>query len=163
RQDAGGVEAETGDDLYATAFFAYDGFGNQTNAIEPRGNFVARGFDAVGEMTSEVFHALGGAALATNSSGHDPGGLVAFRTHALGNMIRRVDAAGYGFTNIYDGLDRRKIACGPVVAYVSPPGAPQPPGTPPPVQEASTNYFDAAGRATTNINALGEKTITFSD
>src|SRR5438105_3338067 len=81
RQDGTGVEAETGDDLYATTFYFYDGFGNLTNVIEPRGNYVSKTYDSVGQLRTEIFYSPSGTALATNGYGYEPGGLVSSITN----------------------------------------------------------------------------------
>jgi YD repeat-containing protein len=103
---------------------------------------------------TKIFKTAAGTAQATNVS----------ETDRRGNVIRRVDAGGFTFTNKFDGLDRIKSAMGPVVTFDPPPGAPGlPGGTPPPIQQVTQTFYDAAGVVVTNVNALGEKTITYSD
>lgn len=243
RTDGSGVEAETGDALYALSFNEYDPFSNLIRSIDPRGVIATNTYDALGRrLTSKVID-TNGAVLATESFAYEAGNQVSFHTNALngvteikytqsgkphfrknpdgstnawryyadgrlhkefigngnfwetayddvarrtthvfktaggsslstnilekdrrGNVIRRVDAAGFSFTNSYDGLDRLKAALGPRIVYVHPPGAPDLPGGPPPdVQQATTNFYGLASQAVTNINAAGEKTITYSD
>src|SRR5436309_592763 len=102
---------------------------------------------------SKIFYSSANAALSTNITDID----------RRASPIRTFDEAGLAFTNIFDGLDRRKSWSGPVISYVAPPGAPAPPATPPSVQQAGTNYYDAGGVVLTNVNAIGEKSITWSD
>ena len=106
RADGSGVEAETGDDLYATTFHAYDGFGNETNTIFPLGNSVWRQWDQLGRKTNEVFYSAGGVALASNEFGYEPGGQVAVAFNAL----------GAGTTNVYN-------VAGRLVARLNPDGS----------------------------------------
>ncbi|MEW6306011.1 MAG: DUF6531 domain-containing protein [Verrucomicrobiota bacterium] len=244
KEDGSGVEAPTGDALFATTFYEYDGFSNLTNIIDPRGNYMRRKFDALGRLTNEVFYSAAGAALATNAYAYEPGGLLSVATNALGgvakkyytasgqplreesadgstnqwryyldgrlkreiqrngaywettyddanrrttrvfyttngtalatnitemdrrgNVVRTVDAAGFASTNVFDGLDRLKIWLGPLISTTPPEGSPPSPGggSAANIQQVFTNYFDAAGIVTTNVNALGEKTITYTD
>jgi YD repeat-containing protein len=243
REDGGGVESESGDDLFATTRYEHDPFGNLLRMVNPRGVATTNAWDALGRLTRRVVLETDGSLLSTEGFGYEPGGQVAFHTNALGshtetqftttgqprrrinpdgstngwryypdgrlrreiqsngaywetayhdaartttrifhsssgtalatnvmeqdgrgNLVRRVDAAGFAFTNVFDGLDRLKWSAGPVIAHTLPTNSPPVPGAPPPpTQQATTNYFDAAGLAATNLNALGEKTITFSD
>src|SRR5712692_4705455 len=71
--------------------------------------------------------------------------------------------ARYGMpVNLFDGLDRIKIAAGPAVVSTPPTNAPPSPGGSGSTtnQQVVTSYYDSAGLAFTNANALGEKTIT---
>lgn len=237
--DGTGVESPSGYDLYATTFQEFDGFGNVTRTIDPRGVAVTNAWDAIGQLlvqsvletngnllkseqftyepggqistgtdalggvtqtlytqtgkprfrrgpdgstngwtyyldgrpkrkyqsngpywestyddfnrrTVEVFHALNGTALGTNVSEMD----------RRGNVIRTVDRGGYAFTNVFDGLDRLKGTLGPIILPNT--NGPQI-TTLTPVQHITTNYYGVAGLTHTNVNALSEKSISYSD
>src|SRR5439155_23020214 len=98
------------------------------------------------------FYSTNRTLLATNRIERDP----------RGNIIRTVDESGFPHTTIWDGLDRPVATVGPVAT--SPVNLLLPDGTPPSTfQQAATNYYDAAGVATTNVNAKLEKTIVYRD
>lgn len=122
REDGTGVEAETGDALYATTWFEYDLFGNQTRAIDPRGNFVVRDYDALARLASETFYSTNGAVLAAQSYGYEPGGQVNRMTNALGGITERTftstgqpkfqqnpDGSTNAWTYYLDGRGRKEI------------------------------------------------------
>src|SRR5207247_6166226 len=69
------------------------------------------------------------------------------------------------FPNLFDGLDRIKIAAGPAIVSSPPTNAPPNPGGGGSTtnQQMVTSFYDSAGLAFTNANALGEKTITYFD
>lgn len=111
-------------------------------------------FDDAGLAVQKVFYNAANQPLATNTT----------HFNTRGAVFRTVDAAGNGFTNWYDGLDRLKIAAGPRLVYTPPTNAPVLPSyNPPPIQQLVVNYFDAAGIWTTNINGNGEWTVTKRD
>ena len=58
------------------------------------------------------------------------------------------------FTNSFDGLDRLKFSAGPVIVIEQPLELPSPSGPVPPVQQAVTNFYDAAGVVLTHVNAI---------
>jgi RHS repeat-associated protein len=89
KSDGSGVQAAAGDDLYACSFYQYDPFSNLTNEIAPLGNHLVRQFDAIGQLTNEVFYNAAGVALATNQFGHEPGGLVSRSVNPLGGVTTR--------------------------------------------------------------------------
>jgi len=113
----------------------------------PKRQYLANGsywqttYNDVSLLATRTFYSGAGVALATNVSGFD----------RRGNQILRVDELGNSFTNAFDGLNRVKFTTGPVIS-----GSPS-------VQQVLTSYYDAAGLAATNVNALGEKTITLFD
>ena len=83
-------------------------------------------------------------------------------------MIQKVDAGGNVFTTAFDGLDRVKNTAGPAIVTVTSYQSGNPPSSPVIyvtniLQQIVTNFFDAAGRALTNVNALGETTVTTMD
>jgi RHS repeat-associated protein len=90
KADGSGVEAETGDNLYATTFFEYDMFGNQTAVKDQYGNVARMGYDAVNQLTSKAVYP-------TNSSqpirvegwAYESGGNVSVYTNALGGVTSR--------------------------------------------------------------------------
>jgi RHS repeat-associated protein len=116
------------------------------------GAFWESTYDDVNRKATRVFHAASGASLATESAQQD----------RRGNPISRVDRAGFAFTNSWDGLDRVKVTAGPpiVTVYLSYDFSHYVTNT---VQQMVTTAYAIAGTGTTNINALGEKTITLFD
>jgi len=88
------------------------------------------------------------------------------QSDARGNVVQSKDAGHNVFTTVFDGLNRVKAAIGPPITnvvltfsianadfiYLTNV-----------ICQAWTNYYDAAGLATTNVNALGEASVTFSD
>ena len=70
---------------------------------------------------------------------------------ARGNLVITTNAVGAVFTNLYDGLNRIKIASGP----------PAIPGVS--ARQTSSYTYDNVGRTLSTANALGEKTITTHD
>jgi len=121
------------------------------------GSYWQTVYDDVHLLTTRTFYSSAGIALATNVSGVD----------RRRNPILSIDAAGNSFTNVYDGLNRLKLAAGPVITTViqqsgMSPGGPYTYHTNL-LQHQTLNSFDAAGLAVTNVNALGETTVTLSD
>ncbi len=137
----------------ATNAWRYYLDGRPQREVQGNGAFWETTCDDANRRVTRTFRAASGIALATNSAELD----------RRGNVVRTVNAAGSSFTNIFDGLDRLRSATGPILVSAAPTNAPMPGGPPPPVQQAVTNYYDAAGRAFTNVNALGEKTIALFD
>ncbi|MBI5820329.1 MAG: RHS repeat-associated core domain-containing protein [Verrucomicrobia bacterium] len=79
KSDGSGVEAGSGDNLYAITKYEHDDFGNQTKATDARGNGVTMYYDDVGQMTSRTFSAGG-----TEHFYYEPGGLVTNQINAIG-------------------------------------------------------------------------------
>jgi RHS repeat-associated protein len=243
KDDGSGVEAASGEDQYATWFNEFDGFGNLTRAVDPRGAVTTNGWDELGRLSKRTFLDLDGSTvLSSESFGYEPGGQVRYHTNGLGgvtetqytstgqpayrkmpdgstnawryytdgrihreiqrngaywettyndanrastrifysaggsplatnitvldrrgNVFTRTDAGGNTFTNYFDGLNRLKWSAGPMIVFENPPDLPAPGGPPPPIQQTVTNFYDAAGVALTNLNAVGEKTVTLFD
>jgi RHS repeat-associated protein len=242
KADGSGMEAETGDDLYATSFYNYDPFGNLIQATDPLGNYVLQGYDAIGQLTNQVFYGSNGVALSTNTLAYEAGGQVAFATNALGgfttnkytstgqlearrnpdgstngwrydlsgrlvteylangnywqtvyddanrrvnkyfhnagsilatnvvvadtrgNVIQQTDSDGFLHTNLFDGLDRLKVAAGPAILSVVPAGLVPGSNYVTNILQRLTFYvYDASGKTLTTSNALSEKTVTTSD
>ncbi len=111
-------------------------------------------------ITTRVFYSAAGVPEATNS----------IQLDRRGNVIQRVDAGGNIFTTAFDGLDRPKVTAGPPLITVSEytGSGIGVPGTNVTyvtniLQQVVTNFYDVAGRAMTNVNALGETTISTFD
>ena len=126
--------------------------------VQGNGAYWQTTYDDVNRITTRVFCSAVGVPEATNSVQLD----------RRGNAIQRVDACGNVFANTFDGLDRAKAAAGPAIVTVNRYQSGNPPSGPyyystNLLQQAVTNYYDAAGRAVTNINALGEQTINTMD
>lgn len=245
RVDGSGVEAASGDDLYATTFLEYDAFNNLTKATDARGNYSRKQYDALGRLLREEFYNVQGTLLATNGFVYNPAGdltntfnplggsmqrqytssgkpkfqrnadgstnawlyyadgrlrreiqnngaywertyddanrrmTVVFRSAAgtalatniaeldrRGNRIKFTDAGGFVFTNLFDGLDRIKIAAGPPIVTVAEECGPVPNcgnWVTNILQQKITSFYDSAGVWLTNVNALGEKVISRFD
>jgi YD repeat-containing protein len=113
-------------------------------------------YDDAHRRVTCVFHSAGGSPLATNTTEFD----------RRGNVVKTTDAGGFASTNLYDGLDRIKVAAGPAIVSTPPTNAPSPPGGGGGAttnQRLATNTYDASGQVLTVANALGEKTLTVSD
>jgi len=123
--------------------------------IQNNGAYWETTYDDVNRKTTRVFHSSVGTILASNIAELD----------RRGNLIRRTDEGGNIFTNFYDGLNRLKVSSGPASVTVSEncftPGCGQ--FVTNILQQSLTYFYDAAGVATTNVNALGEKTTTTVD
>ena len=79
-----------------------------------------------------------------------------------------VDAGGNIFTAVFDGLNRVKVITGPPIPVITssdPSGSPSGPFVYATnfLVQATTYFYDAAGRVLTNVNALGETTFTRMD
>lgn len=245
KADGTGVEAESGDNQYATTFSDYDAFNNLIKTTDPLGNYSRKKYDVIGQLIREEFYDANNTLLATNGFRYNLAGDVTNAFNALGgsvetqftstgspkfrrsadgstnawryykdgrvqraiqqngaywetvyddanrkttrtffsssgtplatniteldrrgNPIKYTDAAGYVFTTIYDGLNRVKVSAGPPVITVKQ-DCPFIPNcgnwVTNVLQQATTNFYDAAGVWFTNVNALGEKTISRFD
>jgi len=82
-----------------------------------------------------------------------------------GNARRSIDAYGSVWTNLYDGLDRIKIAAGPAATNVANVGfsLPLTNFVTNVFQKLTTYLYDNSGKVLTVSNALGETTVTTSD
>ncbi|MDB6021366.1 MAG: hypothetical protein JWQ04_1223 [Pedosphaera sp.] len=130
--------------------------GRLRRQIQRNGAYSETTYDDANRIATRIFYASGGSPLATNSLVFD----------RRGNVIQTVNAASNVFTNTYDGLDRIKISAGPAIVSVSGTTNIIGPGgglTTNFVQQVTTNFYDAAGVVFTNINALGEQTVTAYD
>ena len=123
KADGSGIEAETGDNLYATTFFAYDPFGNLTTLTDPRGAVTTNVWDALGRLTQrKSFDTDGVTTLATESFAYEVGGQVRFYTNALNGVTeirytstgqpsfrQNADGSTNGWTYYLDGRLRREV------------------------------------------------------
>lgn len=120
------------------------------------GSYWESVYDDLNRTTTQVLYSAANSPLATNQIGFD----------RRGNVVRRTDAGGNVWTNLFDGLDRIRIAAGPVMTNTYPTNA-QPPSlpgyTPLKVQQVTTHYYDAAGAVTATVNGLGEQTVIYYD
>jgi RHS repeat-associated protein len=117
------MEAETGDALFATTFMEYDGFGNLTRTINPRGAVTTNVWDALGRLVQrKSFDVDGVTLLSTEGFGYEPGGQVRYHTNALGGVTetqyttnglpkfrRNADGSTNAWRYYLDGRLRREI------------------------------------------------------
>ena len=124
--------------------------------IQGNGAYWQTTYDDANRTTTRIFYSAVGTALATTSTQVD----------RRGNVIQRVDAGNNVFTTTFDGLDRAKVTAGPAIVTVS--SIQDLMGNitgyvTNVLQQVSTNFYAAAGRSLTNVNALGETAITAMD
>jgi RHS repeat-associated protein len=86
--NGGGVEAPDGNNLYATTFKTFDGFGNNTSIIDPRGVVTTNQFDALGRVLQTQVIDVNGATLTTQKFSYEPGGKVTLMTNGLNGVTR---------------------------------------------------------------------------
>lgn len=131
--------------------------GRTYREIQGNGAYWQTIYNDANRITTRVFYSAAGVPEATNSVQLD----------RRGNAIQKVDEGGNVFTTAFDGLDRAKISAGPAIITVIQNSGMSPGGpytyTTNVLQQAVTNFYDAAGRAFTNVNALGEMTVAFAD
>jgi len=130
--------------------------GRTYREIEGNGAYWQSTYDDANRRTSRIFYSAAGTPLATNLAELD----------RRGNLVKRTDEGGFVFTNAFDGLDRVKISAGPPVVTVHEACGPVPGcgnWVTNILQQKITYFYDAAGVTTTNVNALGEKTIAITD
>lgn len=138
----------------ATNGWTYYLDGRLRKEIQNNGAFLESTYNDAARTTTRIFYSVAGSPLATNVTEID----------RRGNIVRQTDAAGFVSTNLFDGLDRLKVVAGPAIVSITPTNVPSPSGPQTNiVQQIVTTFFDAAGIVTTNVNALGEKTITSRD
>ena len=130
--------------------------GRVKREIQSNGAYWQTTYDDVNRITTRIFYSAADVPEATNSVQLD----------RRGNVIQRVDAGNNVFTTAFDGLDRAKSTAGPAIitvsSFVLAPGGPTY-YTTNVLQQVVTSFYDAAGRAVTNLDALGEKTVTKMD
>ena len=119
------------------------------------GSYWETTYDDVDLLVTNIFYAAGGIPQVTNVTGLD----------RRENKNLFIDETGHSFNSVFDGLDRLKYQTGPLMVNILtnvpfPSGSGNQTNT---FQMASTNFYDAAGLAWTNINILGEKHIVYFD
>jgi RHS repeat-associated protein len=124
--------------------------------VQGNGAYWQTTYNDANRITTRIFYSASGTPLATNS----------VQTDRRGNVVQSVDEGNNLFTATYDDLDRVKVTAGPAIVTVSSimdifnntttyvTNV---------LQQVGTNFYDAAGRSITNINALAESTITKMD
>ena len=132
--------------------------GRINKEIQGNGAYWQTIYDDVNRITTRVLYSAAGVPEETNSTQLD----------RRGNVVQQVDAGGNIFTAAYDGLDRAKVSTGPTIVTVTAYQNGNPPSGPfyyhtNFLQQVVTNFYDAAGRVLTNVNAIGESTITTMD
>jgi RHS repeat-associated protein len=131
--------------------------GRINKQVQGNGAYWQTTYDDVNRITTRIFYSAAGMAEATNFVQLD----------RRGNAILNVDAGGNAFTTTYDGLNRPKDSAGPAITTVTTVVVGNPPSSETfqtnILQQAVTNFYDAAGRALTNVNALGETAVTTRD
>lgn len=88
KADGSGVEAPSGDALYATTFFKHDLFGNLTEVVDARGHLTRMEYDDIGQMTARRRYQgrTPGTVLAEEFFSHEPGGEVSSHVNPLGGV-----------------------------------------------------------------------------
>ncbi len=122
--------------------------------ILPNGNYYLTTYNDVSQLVTKTFYASG-SGVSTTVAGFD----------WRGNQSLTIDAEDNPFTNNFDGLNRVKYYMGPLMVNILT-NVPLPTGNSNQTntfQAASTNVYDAAELAVTNINILGETKITYFD
>lgn len=92
KADGSGVEAVPGYDQFATAFQEWDGFGNLTKVIDPRGSVVTNAYDAIGQKVLEKVIDANGVVLRTEHFKYEAGGQLALHTNALSGITEKLYA-----------------------------------------------------------------------
>ncbi len=155
--DTGEPEYRSNPDGSTNAWrYYFDGRVNKE--IQGNGAYWQTTYDDVNRISTRVFYSAAGVPEATNS----------IQLDRRGNVVQQVDAGANVFTAAYDNLDRAKIVAGPAIVTVTSYQLGNPPSgqlyyTTNVQQQISTNFYDAAGRSMTNVNALGESTVTARD
>ncbi len=91
RTDGSGVEAETGDALFATTFREYDLLGNLVKVIDPRGHYTRMTYDAANQVIERrPYDATNATALARESFAYDVSGQLAYHTNALSGVTEKL-------------------------------------------------------------------------
>jgi RHS repeat-associated protein len=157
--DTGKPEYRSNPDGSTNAWrYYFDGRINKE--IQGNGAYWQTTYDDVNLIATRIFYSAAGVPEVTNS----------IQLDLRGNAVQQADEGGNVFTAAYDGLDRVKVTAGPTIVTVSASGGGGigVPGTNITyvtniLQQAVANFYDAAGRSLTNVNALGESTVTTMD
>ena len=107
---------------------------------------------------TRIFYSTASLSLATNVTVFD----------RRGNIAQWTDAGGNTFSDSFDGLGRVKVSSGPAIVTITTYQLGDPPSGPVyyatnVLQQTVTNFYDAAGSVVTNVNAIGEQTVTTLD
>jgi RHS repeat-associated protein len=90
KSDGSGVEAETGDNLYATMFSQYDGFGNLVKVTDQHGNYSRMIYDAIGQLVEKRFYKQNTPTqILTEKFANEAGGQISIYTNALGGITSK--------------------------------------------------------------------------
>ena len=132
--------------------------GRIQNEFQGNGAYWQTTYNDANLTVTRIFYSATALPLATNSIMFD----------RRGNAAQWTDAGGNTFANSFDGLNRVKTSAGPAIVTITPYQLGNPPsGTvyyaTNVLQQSVTNFYDAAGIVVTNINALGEETVTTLD
>ena len=132
----------------------YDLAGRATFHTVRKGNgYWTATYDDANRRVINIFHrGDNNTALATNITQWD----------RRGNVVLRSDELGNTFTNLYDGLDRIKIAAGPPIVTVTL-NQDFTTYTTNSAQQITTYLYDNCGQILTVSDALGERIVTTSD
>jgi YD repeat-containing protein len=135
----------------STNGWLYYADGRLRREIQRNGAYWETTYDDANRKTTKIFYSAG-SPLATNSTVLD----------RRGNIVQRADEGFNLFTNLFDGLDRLKVAAGPPVVTIS-----VDPifniTTTTIVQQVTTYLYTNSSKLLTVSNALGEKTVTVFD
>jgi RHS repeat-associated protein len=136
----------------STNGWRYYADGRLRREIQRNGAYWETTYDDANRRTTKTFYSAAGSPLATNSTVLD----------RRGNLLQTVDAGFNLFTNLFDGLDRLKVAGGPPVVtiqlnmdFIT--------YTTSVVQHVTTYIYTNSDKLLTVSNALGEKTVTTTD
>jgi len=130
--------------------------GRINREIQGNGAYWQSTYNDANRIVTRTFYSPAGMSEATNS----------FQFDTRGNPIQFVDAGGNSFIAAYDGLGRVKTAAGPTIVTINSVDnilTQQTTYTTNVSAQSLTNYFDAAASVTTNVNALGESTVSWFD
>ncbi|MBI5386381.1 MAG: hypothetical protein HZA90_17055, partial [Verrucomicrobia bacterium] len=119
--------------------------------VQANGAYWETAYDDANRTTKRIFYSSAGTPLATNSTVLD----------RRGNVIQRTDEAGNIFTNLFDGLDRLKLAVGPVATNVT--MTTNLTFTTNLTRQLTACLYDTSGEVLIVTNALGETTVTTRD
>ncbi len=110
-------------------------------------------YDDAARTVTRVFYTAGDSPLATNTVEFD----------RRGNAVQGTDAGGYTWTASYDGLDRVKVAAGPLVTNLVATGMDPEEYTTNLIQQSTTYTYSASDQVLAVQNALGETTVATND
>ena len=126
--------------------------------IQSNGAYWQTTYDDANRIVTRIFYSAAGVPEATNSIHWIAGAM------SSSAWMRAAMSSPRPLTD----LDRVKVTAGPAIVSISSYQLGNPPSGPiyyttNVLQQAVTNYFDAAGQVLTNVNALGEITVTHFD